>query len=59
MKYYANKKNIDLGKISKEKIYSRDRNIWHISHEGGELEDLANRPKESMFVALEEFAPYG
>lgn len=47
---YANKKNIDLGKISKEKIYSRDRNIWHISHEGGELEYLKNRPKEDMFV---------
>ena len=26
---------------TKEKIYSRDRNLWHISHEGGELEDPA------------------
>ena len=47
---YAKKKNIDLGKISETKIYSRDRNIWHISHEGGELEDLINRPNEEMFV---------
>ncbi|MDD3023403.1 MAG: argininosuccinate synthase, partial [Syntrophomonadaceae bacterium] len=30
--------------VTKEKIYSRDRNIWHISHEGGELEDPANEP---------------
>jgi argininosuccinate synthase len=29
---------------SREKIHSRDRNLWHISHEGGELEDAANRP---------------
>lgn len=47
---YAKKKNIDLGGISETKIYSRDRNIWHISHEGGELEDLVNRPNEAMFV---------
>ena len=47
---YAKKHNIDLGDISETKIYSRDRNIWHISHEGGELEDLANRAKEEMFV---------
>jgi len=47
---YAGKHNIDLGKISKTKLYSRDRNIWHISHEGGELEDLINRPNEEMFI---------
>ena len=29
---------------SREKIHSRDRNLWHISHEGGELEDAANPP---------------
>lgn len=47
---YANDKGIDLGNISETKIYSRDRNIWHISHEGGELEDLKNRPSDDMFV---------
>jgi len=47
---YAKKKNIPLKNISEKKIYSRDRNIWHISHEGGELEDLINRPNEEMFV---------
>ena len=29
---------------SREKIHSRDRNLWHISHEGGELEDPNNPP---------------
>lgn len=30
-------------------IYSRDRNIWHLSHEGGVLEDPANAPDEDMW----------
>jgi len=47
---YAKSKNIPLGNISETKIYSRDRNIWHISHEGGELESLSNRPNEDMFT---------
>jgi argininosuccinate synthase len=46
---YAKAHNVDLGKISKEKIYSRDGNLWHLSHEGGELEDPWNRPVEDMF----------
>ena len=29
---------------SREKIHRRDRNLWHLSHEGGELEDAANAP---------------
>ncbi len=32
-----------------ENIYSRDRNIWHLSHEGGRLEDPANAPEEAMW----------
>ncbi len=35
---YAEERNIDLGTISKEKIYSEDGNLWHLSHEGGILE---------------------
>ncbi len=31
---------------SRTKIHSRDRNLWHISHEGGELEDAGNAPLE-------------
>jgi argininosuccinate synthase len=40
-------------------IYSRDRNIWHLSHEGGRLEDPANAPEESMWqwVVPPERAP--
>ena len=30
-------------------IYSRDRNLWHVSHEGGLLEDPWNEPEEAMF----------
>jgi argininosuccinate synthase len=35
---------------SKRSIYSRDRNLWHLSHEGGDLEDPWNEPSEDMFV---------
>jgi argininosuccinate synthase len=34
---------------SKKDIYSRDGNLWHLSHEGGDLEDPWNAPRESMF----------
>ena len=37
---YARQHNIPVA-ASAEKIYSRDRNLWHISHEGGALEDPA------------------
>lgn len=46
---YARKHNIPLGNISKKNIYSRDWNIWHMSHEGGILESPWNRPEEEMF----------
>ncbi len=35
---------------SREKIHSRDRNLWHISHEGGELEDAGNAPLDSTWT---------
>jgi argininosuccinate synthase len=35
---------------SLKSIYSRDRNLFHISHEGGPLEDVWLKPEESMFV---------
>ncbi len=34
---------------SREKIHSRDRNLWHISHEGGELEDAGSAPLPSTW----------
>ncbi|GAI80799.1 unnamed protein product, partial [marine sediment metagenome] len=46
---YAALKNIPITQ-TKGKIYSRDRNLWHISHEGGELEDPWNEPEEKVFV---------
>ncbi|HEX9221385.1 MAG TPA: argininosuccinate synthase [Gemmatimonadaceae bacterium] len=35
---------------TKEKIYSRDRNIWHMSHEGGVLEQPAAAPPADLFM---------
>lgn len=46
---YAAAKDVPVA-ATKEKIYSRDRNLWHISHEGGELEDPAAAPLERMFL---------
>jgi argininosuccinate synthase len=45
---YAQARNIPVEQ-SRANIYSRDRNIWHLSHEGGDLEDLANEPRETMW----------
>jgi len=46
---YARKHKIPIDQ-SKRKIYSRDRNLWHISHEGADLEDPWNEPKDDLFV---------
>ncbi len=46
---YAKERNIPIEQ-TKAKIYSRDRNLWHISHEGAELEDPANEPLDRMFT---------
>ncbi len=46
---YAQKRNIPLQQ-TKEKIYSRDANLWHISHEGAELEDPANAPSDKVWT---------
>ncbi|WP_054696289.1 argininosuccinate synthase [Syntrophomonas palmitatica] len=46
---YAMQHGIEIP-VTKEKIYSRDRNIWHISHEGGELEDPANEALDRVYV---------
>lgn len=46
---YAAARNIPLAQ-TKKKIYSRDRNIWHISHEGGVLEYPWNEPPEDVYV---------
>ncbi|MHC4423066.1 MAG: argininosuccinate synthase [Planctomycetota bacterium] len=46
---YAKKHKIPIEQ-TKKKIYSRDRNLWHISHEGADLEDPANEPKDNLFT---------
>jgi argininosuccinate synthase len=45
---YARKHDVPIQQ-SVEKIYSRDRNIWHISHEGGELESPANAVPDDVW----------
>ncbi len=46
---YAKKRGIPIEQ-TKKKIYSRDRNLWHISHEGGDLENLTNEPKDQLWM---------
>jgi argininosuccinate synthase len=55
---YAKAHNVPVEQ-TKANIYSRDRNIWHLSHEGGVLEDPANEPEEAMWqwIAPPEKAP--
>src|SRR5271169_2438484 len=55
---YANAHKIPVEQ-TKANIYSRDRNIWHLSHEGGVLEDPANEPDEAMWqwITSPEKAP--
>jgi argininosuccinate synthase len=45
---YAQARNIPI-KASLKSIYSRDGNLWHLSHEGGPLEDPWQEPLEEMF----------
>jgi argininosuccinate synthase len=46
---YAAKHKVPIA-ASTAKIYSRDRNIWHISHEGGALEDPANAAPDDVWM---------
>jgi argininosuccinate synthase len=45
---YAAKHNVPVTATIKS-IYSRDSNLWHLSHEGGLLEDPWNEPEEAMY----------
>ena len=47
---YAHARNIPLDGVDETKLFSRDENLWHISHEGGPLEDPSFEPEESMFL---------
>ncbi|MCP1224047.1 argininosuccinate synthase [Sebaldella sp. S0638] len=48
---YANKHGISVP-VTKEKIYSRDQNLWHISHEGGDIEDLTTEHQEDVLYLM-------
>lgn len=45
---YAEKHNVPVAKGNK--VYSMDRNIWHLSHEGSDLEDPWNEPKDNVYL---------
>ncbi|MGI6136946.1 MAG: argininosuccinate synthase [Christensenellales bacterium] len=49
---YAEAHNVPL-KISRETNYSKDKNLWHLSHEGLDLEDTGNEPKYNKKGFLE------
>ncbi len=48
---YAEKRGIPVP-VTKEDNYSMDRNIWHLSHEGMDLEDPANEPQYDKLLKL-------
>ncbi len=48
---YAEAHNIPL-KITRETSYSKDKNLWHLSHEGLDLEDPANEPKYDEILEM-------
>ena len=55
---YAAAHNIPIP-VSHEHDYSMDRNMWHLSHEGSDLEDPWNAPKDELFIVtnIPEKAP--
>ena len=46
---YARARSIPLD-VDETRLYSRDENLWHLSHEGGPLEDPSFEPDEEMFL---------
>ncbi|KAH7850612.1 hypothetical protein Vadar_000455 [Vaccinium darrowii] len=46
---YAKKHGVPVP-VTKKSIYSRDRNLWHLSHEGDILEDPSKEPKKDMYM---------
>ena len=46
---YLEERNIPLP-VSKTRPYSMDRNLWHLSHEGADLEDPWNEPKNDLYL---------
>lgn len=50
---YLAERNIPTTSSAK-KIYSRDRNLWHISHEGGPLEDPSKAPPDDVWMITKD-----
>lgn len=50
---YAMARGIDVP-VTKERPYSMDRNIWHLSHEGADLENPGNEPKNDLLLISRE-----
>ncbi|MDK2991701.1 MAG: argininosuccinate synthase [Clostridiales bacterium] len=48
---YAQKRGIPVP-VTKEHPYSMDRNLWHLSHEGSDLEDPWNEPKDDVYLII-------
>jgi len=48
---YALARNIDVP-VTKSRPYSMDRNLWHLSHEGADLENPANEPKDEVLMMI-------
>lgn len=48
---YATARNIPIP-VTKKHPYSMDRNLWHLSHEGGELENPWNEPQENVYLII-------
>jgi len=46
---YAQQRGIPIP-VTKERPYSMDRNIWHLSHEGADLEDPWNEPQDWLYM---------
>lgn len=50
---YAEKHGIEIP-VTKKRPYSMDGNLWHLSHEGGELEDPWNAPSKHVFLTTQD-----
>jgi argininosuccinate synthase len=50
---YAEKRGIEVP-VTKKRPYSMDGNLWHLSHEGGELEDPWNAPTKHVFLTTKD-----
>ncbi|NLL52978.1 MAG: argininosuccinate synthase [Peptococcaceae bacterium] len=46
---YAKERGIPVP-VTKDRPYSMDRNLWHLSHEGGDLEDPWNEPQDDLYL---------